>query len=167
VSARKARKPPPPPHPRSVAIVEGPVAGTAILVRPSGERYCRTHPDSTGPLGPLACAWTDHASYTGPADQWEFASLWTTREARTLLPHLAARAPGGRPPKAPQSPDGALVARALATGRYPNREALATALGVNRKALSRACVAVGKRDHYDLPAAARAALEAIVAEGKA
>ena len=153
--------------PRAVAIQPATRAGHAHLVRASGERWTRLPHDGTAPLGPLPCEWHTATSYGGTVAEWTHASTWTTREARSLLPHLAARAPGGRPSLAPQSPDGALVAAALATGRYPTREALATAVGCSRKALSRACAPVRSPGHYDLPAAARAALEAIVAEGKA
>ena len=156
------------PSPRAVTLVPATRAASSLahLVRASGERWTRLPFDSTAPLGPLPCEW--HTAETfGDAAAWATASTWTTREARALLPHLAARAPGGRPATAPQSPDGDLVAAALATGRYPTREALAAAVGCSRKALSRACAPVGKPGHYDLQATARDALRAIVAEGKA
>lgn len=143
------------------------VEGAAHLARASGELWTRLPYDATAPLGPLQCEWHTAASYGGTTDEWALAATWTTREARALLQHLAGNARKGRRPAPPVSYDGEAVAAAMATGRYPTREALATALGVTRKALSRACVPVGKPGHYDLPAAAREALEAIVATGKA
>ena len=141
--------------------------GAAHLARASGELWTRLPYDATAPHGPLPCEWHTAASYGSTTDEWALAATWTTREARALLPHLDGAARKGRQPLPPASPDGALAAAAMATGRYPNRESLATALGVPRKALSRACAPVGKPGHYDLPAAARAALEAIVGKGTA
>lgn len=102
--------------------------------------------------------------------------------------HPFTPGPNGRRPDPSATPDAMLISRAMATGRYRTREALAAAVaarcpagvplarggqrregemmtaGAARRAMSRACVRPGALDeHWDLPGVMRAALEAIAA----
>lgn len=147
-------------------VTTGYVEGAAVTR--GTERWCRVPFDDDAPDGPLACEWHTEASYGGTRDEWTTASTWPAESARALL-YLLARQSTGRPPAKPRTPDGDLVAQALAASGLRTLTALADDVGTSVEQLSRCNVpkADGTRGSaHPLPPLVLSALERLADKGK-